>query len=80
MLMRPLIDFLRASHVMRWYSLDDSSLMSFCMAAKRAGGMYVPPVRVLDAHHSSSSFVAAGGRSGWSSGRPSLARLYREQP
>jgi hypothetical protein len=75
LLMRPLIDFFRASHVMRWYSLDDWSVTFFCMAARRAGGMYVPPVRVLVAHHSSSSLVVPPGRSGWSSGMPSRSRL-----
>ena len=50
--------------------------MFFCMAARRAGGRYVPPVRVLVAHHSSSSLVVPAGRSGLSSGMPSRSRLW----
>ena len=45
LLIRPLIDFFSASHVIRWYSFVFGSFTSLSMAASFAGGMYMPPAR-----------------------------------
>ena len=47
LLIKPLIDFLSASHAIRWYSLLVLSVICACSARSRAGGMYVPPDRMF---------------------------------
>jgi hypothetical protein len=39
LLIRPLIDFFKASHAMRWYSLLVLSVICACNARSLAGGM-----------------------------------------
>lgn len=58
LLINPLIDFLRASHAILWNSFDSGSLpISACKARRRAGGIYVPPDRMVSSR--SYSFFAA---------------------
>lgn len=52
------MDFFRASQAMRWYSLLDLSVIWDCSSRKRAGGMYVPPERMVS-NFSYSAFAAA---------------------
>lgn len=47
LLISPLIDFFRASQAMRWYSLLVLSVICDCSARNFAGGIYVPPDRIV---------------------------------
>lgn len=47
LLIRPLMDFFKASQAMRWYSLLDLSVICDWRARSLAGGMYVPPDRMF---------------------------------
>lgn len=58
LLINPFIDFFSASHAMRWYSLLVLSVIWDWSARSRAGGMYVPPDRIVNSF-SYSAFAAA---------------------
>lgn len=82
LLISPLIDFFNASQAMRWYSLDDLSVICDCSARRRAGGMYVPPERMVSSFSYSafaaacfSSSVRTGGAD--AAARPPLAAISR---
>ena len=58
LLINPLMDFFKASHAIRWYSLLVLSVICDWSARNRAGGMYVPPLLMVKSF-SYSAFAAA---------------------
>jgi hypothetical protein len=58
LLIKPLMLFFKASQAMRWYSFEVLSVICAWSAFRRAGGMYVPPDRMLSSF-SYSAFAAA---------------------
>ena len=62
LLIRPLIDFRNASHVIRWYSLLDLSLILAAICANLCGGIYKPVVGFAGAAAAAGAVVAGGDR------------------
>mmetsp|Transcript_14068 Transcript_14068/g.30483 ORF Transcript_14068/g.30483 Transcript_14068/m.30483 type:complete len:252 (-) Transcript_14068:104-859(-) len=80
LLMMPLMLFLRASHVRRWYSADARSFTSCIMRASLKGGMYTPPVRPALAGFLITAAAAAGAVAAACSAAPAAAPLPAAAP